>query len=72
MEIQLYADPLPGGAPECCRLAQGEPLVGAAKGWTYAAQVKTNRPAGDFTVRIVPRHPDAAIPLEAAEILWQR
>ncbi len=72
VEIQLYADPLPGGAAECYRLAQGEPLVGAAKGWTYAAQVKTNRPAGDFTARIVPRHPDAAIPLEAAEILWQR
>jgi glycogen phosphorylase len=72
VDIQLYANALPGGAPECYRLAQGEPLVGAAKGWTYVAQVKTNRAGSDFTARIIPRHPEAAIPLEAAEILWQR
>jgi glycogen phosphorylase len=72
VEIELYADPLPGGASACYKLTRGEPLVGAAKGWTYVAQVKANRPAGDFTARIIPRHPEAAIPLEAAQILWQR
>jgi starch phosphorylase len=72
VEIQLYANAPPGGVLECYRLAQSEPLVGAAKGWSYVAQVKTNRPANDFTARIIPRHPEAAIPLEAGEILWQR
>jgi starch phosphorylase len=72
VEVQLFAEPLPGGAPECYRLAQGEPLVGAVKGWTYVAQIKTNRPPGDFTARIIPWHPEAMIPLEAAQILWQR
>ncbi len=72
VEIELYANPLPGGVPARYRLTRGEPLVGAAKGWTYAAQVKTKRPAEDFTARIIPRHPEASIPLEAAQILWQR
>ncbi|MGO9061086.1 MAG: alpha-glucan family phosphorylase [Candidatus Binataceae bacterium] len=72
VEIELYAAPLPGGAPERYPLARGEALVGAAKGWNYVAQVKTSRAAGDFTARMIPRHPEAPIPLEAAQILWQR
>jgi starch phosphorylase len=72
VEIELYADPLPGGAPARHKLTRGEPLVGAAKGWLYTAQVKTNRPAGDFTARIIPHHPAASIPLQAPQILWQR
>jgi len=35
-------------------------------------QVPTSRPATDYTVRVVPYHPDAIVPLEAAQILWQR
>jgi len=72
VEIDLYAEPVSGGAPERYPLTRGEALVGAAKGWTYLAQVKTSRAASDFTARMIPRHPEAAIPLEAAQILWQR
>jgi hypothetical protein len=28
--------------------------------------------SGDYTPRIVPHHPAAAVPLEATQILWQR
>ncbi len=38
----------------------------------YRASVPASRPAGDYTARIVPAHPDIAVPLEAAHILWQR
>jgi starch phosphorylase len=62
VDVELYADPLDGG----------EPLVGAVRGWSYTGQVKAERPAGDFTARIIPRHPQAAIPLEGSQILWQR
>ncbi len=62
----------PAARRHAIKLTRGEPLVGAAKGWTYVAQVKTNRPAEDFTARMIPRHPEASIPLEAAQILWQR
>jgi starch phosphorylase len=38
---------------------------------TYTAQVEATRPAGDYTPRILPNHPGAAVPLEANQILWQ-
>jgi glycogen phosphorylase len=34
--------------------------------------VPASRPATDYTPRLVPYHPDARVPLEANEILWQR
>ena len=36
----------------------------------FSAQA--SRPAADYTPRLVPRHRDALVPLEAPEILWQR
>jgi starch phosphorylase len=38
----------------------------------YRAAVPANRPAGDYTARVVPRFAGAAVPLEANHILWQR
>jgi len=72
VDVELYAPPRNSTEAARCRLVRGEPLVGAVKAWPYAGQVKADRPASDYTVRIIPRHPEAAIPLEAAEILWQR
>jgi starch phosphorylase len=53
-------------------MTRGEQLVGATTGWIYVAQVPAQRPAEDFTARLIPRHSAAAIPLEAAQIKWQR
>ena len=39
---------------------------------TYSAQVSATRPASDYTARIIPYHPNASVPLEAGQILWQR
>jgi glycogen phosphorylase len=72
VEVELYAES-PRGAGEVRQpLTRGEPMVGAAKGWVYTGQVKADRAANDFSARIIPRHPQAAIPLEAPQILWQR
>ena len=38
----------------------------------YSATVPSNRPASDYTARVVPYYPGANVPLEAAHILWQR
>jgi starch phosphorylase len=43
-----------------------------AHGFVYSASVEDNRSAADFTPRVVPYHPHAAVPLEAGQILWQR
>jgi glycogen phosphorylase len=72
VEAELYANPLPGEAPERYKLVRGEPLVGATNGWTYTVPVETNRNPDEFTVRLIARHPEASVPLEATQILWQR
>jgi starch phosphorylase len=41
-------------------------------GWVFTARVPADRPAIDYTARVVPQHPGVAIPLEDARILWQR
>ena len=58
----------------CCwfQAERGAPLVGATGGWIYTGQVKADRPATDFTARLIPRHPEASIPLEAPQIIWQQ
>jgi len=34
--------------------------------------VSCARPQRDYTPRVIPHHPGAAIPLEVGRILWQR
>jgi hypothetical protein len=49
----------------------GERLTDA-QGHVYSARVPASHPATDYTPRIIPNHPEAEVPLEAAQILWQR
>jgi glycogen phosphorylase len=71
VRVELYADARDGETPIRLAMARGEPLVGAATGYVYTAQVPAARPARDYTPRLVPHHPEAAVPLEAHQILWQ-
>lgn len=69
--VELYADGQSGGPPERVPMERGEhPLVGSMNSWLFTASVPANRPAADFTPRLVPFHPGAATPLEANQILW--
>jgi starch phosphorylase len=47
-------------------------LDGPGHAYEYVAKVPALRPAEEYTPRLIPRHPDAVVPLEAPEILWQR
>ncbi len=69
IQVELYADALGADEPVRHVMACGELLVGE-NALRYSAAVRANRPASDFTPRIIPRHPEAFIPLEAAQILW--
>jgi len=71
VRVELYANSADGNA-EIVPMQRGEQLVGAANAYKYSASVRANRPASDFTPRIVPYHPLASVPLECAEILWYR
>lgn len=70
--VELDADATDGGDRVRQSMARGPRLEGSGGGYTCHAAVPGSRPAGDHTPRLVPRHPAAAIPLEAGEILWQR
>jgi len=39
---------------------------------SYSAQISATRPAEEYTVRITPQHASTSVPLQAAQILWQR
>jgi starch phosphorylase len=70
--VELYANGAAGGAPERVEMQRVRQLVGAANGFAYRATVPAVRPATDYTARLIPHHAGVAVPLEAANILWQR
>jgi glycogen phosphorylase len=69
VQVELYAYALDGGEPIRHIMERGESLVGE-NAWRYTATIRANRPASDFTPRVVPFHPAAFVPLESAQILW--
>lgn len=71
IQVELYADAVDGDKPIRQVMARGDSLIGQNV-WRYSASVPANRPAEDFTPRIVPFHPEAFVPLEAPEILWYK
>ena len=68
--VELYAEGQKGGAPSRHPLNRGERLLGSENGFLYSARIPANRPAADYTPRLIPRHEGAIIPLEAPFILW--
>ena len=71
VRVELYADSPGGGAPfrqEMARTGQGP---ANSPGFVYTALISTDRPAGDFTPRVIPHH-NAATRLEIDRIVWQR
>jgi glycogen phosphorylase len=71
VRVELYADPWEGQEAVREPMVRGEPLPGAVHGYLYCGSVPATRPAEHFTVRIVPMHPAARVPLEANHIRWQ-
>jgi starch phosphorylase len=87
VRVELYAEPLEGAAPKRQAVSAAKPARpeirvlkarAARKGGSpsavriYTVKVRTTRPPGDFTPRVVPAHPGASVPLEAGQILWYR
>lgn len=69
VRVELYAEGVGGGAPVRQEMKSARPVEGG--GCIYATQVPAARKQTDYTVRVIPRFPGAAVPLEAAQILWQ-
>lgn len=72
IHVEIYADARDKWPAVREPMVQGEKLIGAVNGYVYHGAVSATRPLEHFTLRIVPFHPAAHVPLEDSHILWQR
>ncbi|MGO9116221.1 MAG: alpha-glucan family phosphorylase [Desulfomonilaceae bacterium] len=72
VRLELYANSVNDGDPVRQEMKLVRKLAGAGTGYVYSATVSATRPATDYTARVVPYHGGVSVPLEAAQILWQR
>jgi len=72
ISVELYADGGDGGNPVRQEMKRVRQLPGAPGGYGYSAAVSADRPPADYTARMIPHRDGVAIPLESAQILWQR
>ena len=69
VRVELYAE---GSEPVRIVMDRGDQLIGSTGTYNFTASAPADRPAADFTPRLVPFHPAASIPLEANQILWYK
>jgi len=70
VQLQLYAQGARGAAAQWHATRRDHALPGSAGGYLYVGRAPADRPAGHYTPRIVPSHPEARVPLEANFIRW--
>jgi starch phosphorylase len=68
--VELFAEGRNGDGPVRKTMDRGAEI--SANEFQYAASVPGDRPASDFTPRVIPCRPNASVPLEAGQILWQK
>jgi starch phosphorylase len=71
VRVELYADGIKGINPERQEMKQARQLAGVVGGYIYSITISATRPATDYTARVIPNYDSVAVPLEAAQILWQ-
>jgi len=73
VRVEIYADPPEAGEPPWrFPMSPAHPLLGAVGGYLYVGTAPATRPVDHYSVRILPHHPEALIPLEINRILWHR
>jgi len=72
VRVELYADGVRDGAPLRQEMKRIRQLAGVAGGYVYSVTVSATRPVTDYTPRVIPEGSCAVVPLEVAQILWQR
>ncbi len=73
VDVELYAKGLAGEAGSRVLMTRDLTLYSGKSHWIiYRASVPADRPASDFTPRILPAHASVSVPLEFNLIKWQR
>jgi starch phosphorylase len=72
VKVEMYADGANGGPPVRQEMNQKSGMAVLQGLRVYSASVPADRPANDYTARLIPHCNGVSIPLENARILWQR
>jgi glycogen phosphorylase len=70
--VELYAGVSTDDPPIKQEMSRVRQLAGNPQTYVYSASVPATQPAYAYTPRVIPRFPDASVPLEASQILWQK
>jgi starch phosphorylase len=71
IQVQVYAEPRNDDTEAVIKpLDRGEKLPGTVNGYQYTGSVQADRPAKNYTLRIIPYHPLIHVPLEENHIMW--
>jgi len=72
VRVELYASGTAGSPPMRQEMKRVCRLADTPGGYFYRTAVSADRPAADYTPRVIPHCDGVAVPLEASQILWQR
>ena len=72
VQVELYADASKIGPTSRSVMTRDNSTPTDQGCHTYRVVVPADRPSADFTARIIPHLPGSSVPLEVAEILWQK
>lgn len=72
VKVELYADAYNNNPALREEMIPVKQLSGTSNMYRYQASVTSQRPAQNYVPRLVPYFSDVSVPLEAAQILWQR
>jgi len=71
VQVELYAEPTgPNLPPWRQAMTPRHPLLGAIGGYLFTGKAPASRPRQHYSVRVMPHHPEAIVPLEINKILW--
>jgi starch phosphorylase len=61
-----------GGEPLRQEMKRGLQPANTDGGYIYSGTVSADRPAAEYTARVIPRFAGITVPLEEEHILWQK
>ncbi len=71
VRVEIYAEQVDGEESIRQPINRMEKLPGDANGYIYRGNISTKRSADYLTIRVVPFHEEALVPMEENHILWQ-
>ncbi len=72
IQVEGYAEPKNADHPPQFVMTRKGSIPGAVNGHLFVGKIPITRSSDDYTLRMVPFHPEASFPMESPFILWQR